>query len=776
MPLSDGGDGPQSVIHARMKDKLFPILVLSIGVGVAAAGDFTGETRVYKQVEDRALRLYLDKPAGWKAGDQRPAIVFFFGGGWVAGNVNQFQAQSEYLATRGMVGIRVEYRVLSKSDKGPPVVCCRDAKSAMRWVRAHAAELGVDPQRIAASGGSAGGHLAAFATMVEGMDDPADDVRISPKANALVLFNPVFDNGPEGGYGTARIRDRCKEFSPAHNITPATPPTVVFLGDSDRLISTNVLARFKANMTKAGVRCDPHVYAGQPHGFFNEEPYKSITLIEADKFLGSLGWLEGEPTLTQLAITKPAATPAMQKSGGSKPNIIFILADDLGAMDIGANNHTTFYETPNIDALAAKGMNFKQSYAACPVCSPTRASILTGKYPARVGVTAHIGARQPDKWDRTTKLLPAPYQEFLALEEVTLGEALRDAGYTNFFAGKWHLGDGEFYPGAQGFDPQLKMMGKGQFYYPPAAPPTDRKKDGKTTDRIADAAVRFIDANKDRPFFAYLPFQAVHIPISARPELVAKYERKKSAAPPDAWGVERDSKVRRVQNHAGYAAMLEQMDTAIGRVLAALDRNHLADRTVVVFTSDNGGLSTAEGHPTSNLPLRAGKGWLYEGGIRVPMIIRAPGVTKPGSVCETPVTSTDFYPTLLELAGLPLRPRQHLDGRSLVPLLKGDSLARGPLFWHYPHYGNQGDAPGGGVRDGDWKLIEWYEGAVELYDLAKDLEEQNNLAVENPKKVRELQAKLAAWRRQVAAIMPTPNPNFDPDSKPPLKTGHNSKE
>jgi arylsulfatase A-like enzyme len=395
---------------------------------------------------------------------------------------------------------------------------------------------------------------------------------------------------------------------------------------------------------------------------------------------------------------------------------------------------------------------------------------MTGKYPARVGVTAHIGASQPDKWNRPTKLLPAPYQEHLALEEVTIAEALRDAGYTNFFAGKWHLGNDAFSPNAQGFGPGLQ--GKNQFYYPPDSPPTDPKNDPKTTDRIADAAVRFIEANKDRPFFAYLPFQAVHIPIGARPDLVAKYQRKQASAPPDAWGKERASKVRLVQNHAAYAAMLEQMDTAIGRVLAALDRSGLAERTVVVFMSDNGGLSTAEGHPTCNLPLRGGKGWLYEGGIREPMIIRAPGVTKPGSTCDTPVTSTDFYPTLLELAGLPLRPQQHVDGMSLVPLLKGDSLARGPLFWHYPHYGNQGGAPGAAVRDGDWKLIDWYEDSTpELFNLRDDPEEKHNVAAANPAKLKELQAKLAAWRKEVGAVMPTPNPKFDPNAKPAANTG-----
>jgi len=451
-----------------------------------------------------------------------------------------------------------------------------------------------------------------------------------------------------------------------------------------------------------------------------------------------------------LGVTQLSAAVA----GPAKPNIVFILADDLGYMDIGANHPGTFYETPNIDALAAKAMRFTQGHAACPVCSPTRASIMTGKYPPRTGVTNFIGFNRPGK------CLPAPNQDHLALEEVTLAEALREAGYTNFFAGKWHLGDGGFSPNAQGFGPGL--VGKNQFYYPPDASPPDPRNDPKTTDRIADAAVRFIEANKDRPFFAYLPFQAVHIPIGAKPELIEKYQRKKTTAPDDAWGTERASKVRLVQNRADYAAMVEQMDAAIGRVLAALERNQLDDRTIVVFTSDNGGLATAEGHPTSNLPLRAGKGWLYQGGIRVPWIIRAPGLTRAGSVCDTPVTSTDFYPTMLALAGLPPRPEQHVDGVSLVPLLGGKPLQRGPLFWHFPHYGNQGGAPGGAVRDGDWKLIEWYEdGSLELFNLSADPAEKHNLAAANPAKTNELKTKLAAWRKQVNAVMPTPNPGHN---------------
>jgi acetyl esterase/lipase len=313
---------------------LIPTLLLAASAVTLGAAGFSSETRVYKKAGDRELRLFIEKPAAWKATDRRPAVVFYFGGGWVGGSPTQFQTQNEYLATRGMVGIRVEYRVIPKGDKGPPVVCCQDAKSAMRWVRTHAAELGIDPQRIAAAGGSAGGHLAAFASMVDGVDDPADDLKISPKANALVLFNPVFDNGPNGGWGNARVGDRFQEFSPAHNITSAAPPTVVFRGGKDDLISVKVLERFKDGMSKAGVRCDTHIYDGQPHGFFNKDPYKTTTLIETDRFLASLGWLTGDPTLKKAAVAadQPAPfTPAADLKGNwaftadpKLPNVLII--------------------------------------------------------------------------------------------------------------------------------------------------------------------------------------------------------------------------------------------------------------------------------------------------------------------------------------------------------------------------------------------------------------------------------------------------------------------
>lgn len=449
-----------------------------------------------------------------------------------------------------------------------------------------------------------------------------------------------------------------------------------------------------------------------------------------------------------------------------RPNIVFILADDLGWMDVGANNPRTFYETPNIDSLAKRGMRFTNGYSACCVCSPTRGSIMTGKYPPRFGVTDFIPGM------RSGKLKSAPNADHLPLEEVTIAERLGDAGYATFFAGKWHLGGGAFFPGAQGFPAELTngagAKGNVQFWYPRSdVPAPDPKDDPKTTDRIANEAVEFIGKPREKPFFAYLPFLAVHTPIGARAELVEKYRAKAKTAPPDEFKPERERMVRQVQNNPVYAAMLEQMDSAIGRVLDAVKRAGLEEKTVVIFTSDNGGLSTSEGTPTSNVPLRAGKGWPYEGGVRTAWIVVAPGVTRPGSICDTPVITTDFHPTLLELAGQPLHPREHRDGVSLLPLLKGGAMEHPPLFWHYPHYGNQGGAPHGAVREGDWKLIEWYEdGALELYNVSEDIGEKNNLAASNPGKVAALKAKLVAWRSEVGAVMPTPNPDFKEPAAP----------
>jgi arylsulfatase A-like enzyme len=453
-----------------------------------------------------------------------------------------------------------------------------------------------------------------------------------------------------------------------------------------------------------------------------------------------------------------------------KPNIVFFLADDLGQRDLGAYG-STFYETPNVDRLAREGATFTDAYAACPVCSPTRASILTGQWPQRTGITDYIGALPPEKWNRNTRLLPAGYQDRLALDAVTLAEALKAAGYATFFAGKWHLGPEGWWPENQGFDFNLGGNERGgpyggkQYFSPYGNPRLPDGPEGEhLPDRLARETVKFIEANQRQPFFAYFSFYSVHTPLMAREDLRQKYEAKRARLGLEAqWGREHERDVRLVQEHAVYAGMVEAMDLAVGRVLTCLDALGLSQNTLVIFTSDNGGLSTSEGWPTSNSPLRAGKGWLYEGGIREPLVMRWPARIRAGTVVRTPVSSPDFFPTVLDIAGVKSAPGQTLDGVSLLPLFDQGTLPERALFWHYPHYGNQGGAPGAAIRRGDWKLIEWSEDRrLELYHLAEDLGEQTNRAAQEPERVAQLTAELRAWQEAVGARWPTPNPAFDP--------------
>lgn len=475
-----------------------------------------------------------------------------------------------------------------------------------------------------------------------------------------------------------------------------------------------------------------------------------------------------KPALGLLLAVVAASAQAAQPA---KPNIVFFLVDDLGQRDLGCYG-STFYETPNIDKLAKEGAKFTSAYASCPVCSPTRASLLTGQYPQRTGVTDYIGAPQPAQWQRNTKLLPAPYSDRLAHRKMTFAEMLKMTGYATFFAGKWHLGPEGWFPEDQGFDINMGGLDRGgpyggNKYFSPYGNPRlpDGPEGEHLPDRLARETAKFIGANKEKPFIAYFSFYSVHTPLMAREDLKKKYHEKKKRLGLEAkWGRESERDVRLVQEHAVYAGMVEAMDQAVGTVLAALDEHGLRENTIVIFTSDNGGLSTSEGWPTSNAPLRGGKGWLYEGGIREPLIVRWPGLTKPGTEIDTPVTSPDFFPTFMELAGATVPVGQPLDGVSLVSLLKtGAGEADRPIFWHYPHYGNQGGAPGGAVRHGDWKLIEWYEyGRRELFNLREDLSEERDLASQKPEKVAELAAKLDTWRKETGALMPEPNPKYDP--------------
>lgn len=466
-----------------------------------------------------------------------------------------------------------------------------------------------------------------------------------------------------------------------------------------------------------------------------------------------------------LVICSVFAICANVSAAERKPNIIIILADDLGVCDLGYNG-STFYDTPNIDRLATESMRFNQAYAACPVCSPTRAAMMTGKYPPRTGITDYIGGFAKGR------LLPAPNADHLALEEVTIAESLKKTGYVTGHIGKWHLGGEGFMPEQQGFDVNVGGCAKGHppSYFSPYKIETlpDGPVGEYLTDRLGAECEKFIEANKDHPFFLNFCAYAVHTPLQAKQEMVKKYQAKAAMVPfgPDAERKEAETLDRRVQNHAVYGAMVESLDGSVGRVLKTLERLGLDKNTVVIFTSDNGGLSTGGSRPTSNAPYRAGKGWLYEGGIREALLIKWPGVTKAGSQCNTPVITMDFYPTLLTAAGAPKNPQQHRDGVDITQLLKGRSIPDRPLFWHYPHYGNQGGQPGSAIRIGDWKLIEWLDTQrTELFNLKDDVGEMHDLASANPKKVAELQSQLNRWRKDVGAVMPTINPDWKKGQK-----------
>jgi arylsulfatase A-like enzyme len=445
-----------------------------------------------------------------------------------------------------------------------------------------------------------------------------------------------------------------------------------------------------------------------------------------------------------------------------KLNVVVILADDLGWADLGCYG-STFHRTPNLDRLAASGLRFTNGYAACPVCSPTRAALMTGKAPARLGLTDWLPGR-PDRPDQKLARPPLPQQ--LALSETMLAAALKKAGYATGHIGKWHLGGKGFGPHEHGFQVSVAadQVGLPASYFAPFRnkgrfmPGLEKAPPGEyLTDRLAAEAERFIEASKDRPFFLYLAHYAVHIPLRARPDLVKKYPSKR---------------VPGRQSNAIYAAMLESLDDSVGQVVKTLERLKLTDRTLIVFTSDNGGLSVQEGPntpPTINTPLREGKGYLYEGGLRVPLIVKWPGVVKAGITSSVPVVTNDLCPTLLEACGV--EAKGTLDGVSLVPLLRGGTgPKRVALYWHYPHYSNQGGRPGGAIRMGDLKLIEFYEdGRRELFDLKADVSENRNLAAARPEDAKRLAARLDDWRKEVGAKMPRPNPDYRPH--PPDKNG-----
>ncbi|MDA7916234.1 sulfatase [Verrucomicrobia bacterium] len=458
------------------------------------------------------------------------------------------------------------------------------------------------------------------------------------------------------------------------------------------------------------------------------------------------------------------------QTASKRPNFVFLLVDDLGWTDLGCFG-SDLYETPNIDKLADEGMKFTNAYAACTVCSPSRAAVLTGKYPAKLHLTDFIAGHS---FVNTPMTIP-DWTKYLKLEEVTLAEALGSVGYKCASIGKWHLcrrDEGpqpDHWPKAQGFHRNVggnHQGAPGSYFWPygrgkdktvnrVANLPKGGEEGEYLTDRLTDEAIKILDAWKDDPFFIYLPYYTVHTPIEAKEEYTKEFA----------------AKVKKGARHTNpkYAAMLKSLDESVGRLTAHLEKLGIADNTIIILTGDNGGLTNNPGKPeriTSNMPLRNGKGSIYEGGIRVPGIIKWPGVTEPGSVSNEPIISMDYYPTMLEMAGVrgDEDHNKNVDGFSLVSLLKGPQkqLARQTIYWHYPHYHSCGGVPYTAVRMRDWKVIEEHgSGKVQLFNLAEDPGETNNLASKEPARVKQMQKMMTNWRRTMGAQMPTYNQKYN---------------
>ena len=496
-----------------------------------------------------------------------------------------------------------------------------------------------------------------------------------------------------------------------------------------------------------------------------------------------------------------------------QPNIIFFLVDDLGWTDLGFYG-SSFYETPNIDKLAKNGVKFTNAYAACHVCSPTRASILTGKYPATINLTDWLPGRNEFPFQKFSN---PKINQHLPYEEITIAEALNVKGYKTAFIGKWHLGEDPSNPVAHGFDMHIPEWDKGWpkkgYFAPFEMKGLEDSKDGDyLTDRLTDEALKYIVINKENPFFLYISHYAVHDPIQGRKDLVKKYSEKlinkdknnnpayilegNPDNPNNPSRKELDSlintpdyeaykilpngtvKVKQKQDNVEFAAMVESMDESLGRIITKLKELGIQDNTIIFFYSDNGGMSAINfgnskrivpmaqqdiAYSTSNLPLRGAKGWLYEGGIRVPLIVKWPGEGMQNAESSIPVTSVDIFPTILNMVGFPEGIGKDKEGVDISPLIKGETINRGPLYWHFPHYSNHGmQSPGGAIRDGDYKLLEYFEnGTVQLFNLKNDIEEQKDLSKIEMKKTKELKEKLHKWRKKVGAQMMKPNPDYD---------------
>lgn len=451
---------------------------------------------------------------------------------------------------------------------------------------------------------------------------------------------------------------------------------------------------------------------------------------------------------------------------GEKLNVVLVLVDDLGWKDLACYG-SAFYDTPHLDAFAEESVRFTQAYAASPVCSPTRAALMTGRHPVQTGITDWLKGQNPPN----RKLLNIQDRDELALEEYTLGELFKDNGYKTFFAGKWHLGEGGFYPEDQGFDINKGGHHKGSppgGYFSPYRNPklTDGPEGEYLTDRLTTETIEFIQEQQTQqePFFAMLSFYTVHTPIQANPTYMESYSRKLPGGGPPWYAQEGDGKTLLHQKRGDYGSMVTAMDHNVGRLIQSLKDAGQWDNTILIFTSDNGGLTTLANNreaPTAVRPLRAGKGWCYEGGIRIPLMIRIPKTTEAGAVEETAVISQDLFPTLVEVLGLQAKGKQTLDGKSLSPLFKGESLDRAALIWHFPHYHGSAWKPGAAIRQGPWKLVKHFEtDKIELFNLSTDIGETRDMATEEAAKAQELEQALIQGLKRMNAQFPVVNPNF----------------
>ncbi|AZQ63998.1 DUF4976 domain-containing protein [Flammeovirga pectinis] len=465
-----------------------------------------------------------------------------------------------------------------------------------------------------------------------------------------------------------------------------------------------------------------------------------------------------------------------QTQDKNAPNIVMIIVDDLGAHDLSTTN-SNYYETPNIDGLAAQGMQFDQGYASCQVCSPSRASMMTGKSPARHGITDWIGSPEGEAWrkqKRHNKLMPAFYKHSLDTAFTTMQEAFKENGYTTFFAGKWHIGGQGSLPEDHGFDINIggyhKGGPKGGYFSPYNNPVLKDGPEGENlTMRLANETVEFMENHdKKKPFFACLSFYAVHGAIETTEQKWQKYRDKavRLGNVGQGYKMGKFSPIRQQQDNPVYAGLVASMDDAVGRVLHSIDKLGLSENTIIVFTGDNGGVAAGDSFSTSNAPLKGGKGYQFEGGLRTPYIIKVPGMQNKGTHSNTPVTSTDIYPTLLELAGLPQYPDQHQDGVSIVPALQGDKMEERAIVWHYPHYGNQGGEPSSVIRRGKWKLIHYYEeDNEELFNLEKDPSEKENLVSLNTSLQKKLSKELFDYLKETNAQFPEKDPTWTKEAE-----------